>query len=69
MLPRGTLREPLSHLDRADVFLLTKTDQATGWSREYLRNVLNKYNPEALVAESIHNVCNTNWKLTGIQII
>lgn len=57
LLPRGTLREPLSHLDRADVFLLTKTDQATGWSREYLRNVLKRYNPDALVAESIHNPC------------
>lgn len=57
LLPRGTLREPLSHLDRADIFVLTKTDQATGWSREYLRNVLKKYNPAALVSESIHNPC------------
>ena len=57
LLPRGTLREPLSHLDRADVFLLTKTDQATGWSREYLRKVLKQYNPDAPVAESIHNPC------------
>ena len=26
LLPRGTLREPLSHIDRADVCLKTKVD-------------------------------------------
>ena len=57
LLPRGTLREPLEHLDRADVFLLTKTDQASGLARGHLQSVLQQHNPQALVAESIHNPC------------
>ncbi|WP_196591359.1 tetraacyldisaccharide 4'-kinase [Pectinatus frisingensis] len=55
ILPRGTLRESLSHLDRADVCLLTKVDQATPHSREYIRKTLSQNNDHALIVESIHN--------------
>lgn len=54
MLPRGTLREPVSHIDRARVCLFTKVDQATEQSRAYLRSIVSKYNKDALVVESIH---------------
>jgi tetraacyldisaccharide 4'-kinase len=54
LLPRGTLREPLSHLDRADIFLLTKVDQSLNFSRKYVRSALGKNNPSAPVFESIH---------------
>jgi tetraacyldisaccharide 4'-kinase len=54
LLPRGILREPLSHLDRADVFLLTKVDQSPDFSHKYVREILRKYNPAAPVFESIH---------------
>jgi tetraacyldisaccharide 4'-kinase len=54
LLPRGTLREPLSHLDRADVFLLTKVDQSPDFSKKYVRGKLSKNNPDAPVFESIH---------------
>lgn len=54
MLPRGTLREPKSNIARADVCLLTKVDQATEESRQYINEVIAKENPQALVAESVH---------------
>ena len=54
MLPRGTLREPLAHLDRADVCLLTKVDQAVSGSCEEIYNTLDKYNDHALIVESTH---------------
>ena len=55
VLPRGTLRESLSHLNRADVCLLTKVDQAAPHSCEYIRDILAKNNDHALVVESVHN--------------
>ncbi len=55
VLPRGTLREELSHVDRADVCLLTKVDQAAPNSCAYIHSVLKKYNPQAQIVESIHN--------------
>jgi tetraacyldisaccharide 4'-kinase len=54
MLPRGTLREPLQNLARAQVFLLTKVDQSTDDARDVIHNTLEKYNNKALVVESIH---------------
>ncbi len=54
LLPRGTLREPLHNLNRANAFLLTKVDQSTGNARETIRETLAKYNSQALVVESTH---------------
>lgn len=54
MLPRGTLREPISHIDRARVCLMTKVDQSSEKSRGYIRSMVSKYNKEALIVESIH---------------
>ncbi len=54
ILPRGTLREPISHVRRADVCLLTKVDQAAAGSRDYIRETVRKYNDHALIIESIH---------------
>ncbi len=55
LLPRGTLREPLDNLDRAQAFLLTKVDQSTNDARDVIRDILRRYNTKALVVESIHN--------------
>jgi tetraacyldisaccharide 4'-kinase len=55
LLPRGTLREPLTNLNRAHAFLLTKVDQSTDNTRETLRSTLNRHNQNALVVESIHS--------------
>lgn len=54
ILPRGTLREPISHISRADVCLMTKVDQAAEGSREHIRETVHKYNENALIVESIH---------------
>jgi tetraacyldisaccharide 4'-kinase len=55
LLPRGTLREPLANLNRADSFLLTKVDQSTGDARDVIRDTLARYNDKALVVESVHS--------------
>jgi len=54
LLPRGTLREPVSNLSRAQVFLLTKVDQSTDDARDLIHGTLARYNNTALVVESIH---------------
>jgi len=52
MIPRGILREPLSSLERADVFVMTKTNQVAEISRT--KAMLFKYNPYALTLESTY---------------
>lgn len=54
LLPAGMLREPLSSLKRADVFVLTKTDQASG--KEELMQTIGEYNPRAPVVESVYQI-------------
>jgi tetraacyldisaccharide 4'-kinase len=53
MIPRGILRQPLSSLKRADIFVLTKTNLAKNLDKVKL--VIKKYNSKALVVESIHS--------------
>ena len=54
ILPRGTLREPLSHINRANVCLMTKVDQATEGSIGHIRNTVQRCNKDALIFESVH---------------
>lgn len=54
LLPRGTLRESMSHISRADVCLITKVDQAEAGAGEYIRETVHKYNSDAKIVESIH---------------
>lgn len=54
ILPRGTLREPISHISRADICLMTKVDQAAAGYCDYIRETVHRYNPEARIVESIH---------------
>ncbi|MGZ8939040.1 MAG: tetraacyldisaccharide 4'-kinase [Limisphaerales bacterium] len=51
MLPRGTLREPPSHLARARWIFITKSDGKT----EELRKRIALHNPDAPVIECIHH--------------
>jgi tetraacyldisaccharide 4'-kinase len=50
LLPAGILREPLSALKRAHVFVLTKTENLSGI--QDLSSKLEKINPKALIVES-----------------
>jgi tetraacyldisaccharide 4'-kinase len=51
LLPRGTLREPASHLARAHTIFITKSDGNTAG----LRARIAKHNPEAGVIECVHH--------------
>jgi tetraacyldisaccharide 4'-kinase len=51
LLPRGTLREPPSHLARASVIFITKSDGKT----EELRRRIVSLNPNAGIIECIHH--------------
>ena len=50
MLPRGTLREPPSHLARANTIFITKSDGNTA----ALRERINKLNSTAAIIECVH---------------
>jgi tetraacyldisaccharide 4'-kinase len=51
LLPRGTLREPHSHLARASTIFITKSDGNT----EHLRKRIAQHNPTAPIIECIHH--------------
>jgi len=51
LLPRGTLREPPSHLSRATTIFITKSDGKT----EELRRRIAELNPKAGVIECVHH--------------
>jgi tetraacyldisaccharide 4'-kinase len=51
LLPRGTLREPPSHLSRAHTIFITKSDGKTAELRERIA----KLNPGAAVIECVHH--------------
>jgi len=51
LLPRGTLREPPSHLRRASTIFITKSNGST----ELLRKRIQQYNPNAGIIECVHH--------------
>ena len=61
LLPRGTLREPPSHLARAKFIFITKSDGNTGELRRRIAQV----NPEAGIIECIHHPLYLEDVLTG----
>lgn len=52
LLPRGILREPLSSLKRADIFILTKTNLNPDIAD--IKDILAQINPRAQVFEATH---------------
>jgi tetraacyldisaccharide 4'-kinase len=63
LLPRGTLREPPSHLSRANTIFITKSDGHT----EELRQRISQYNPTAGIIECIHHPLYFEDVFTGQQ--
>jgi tetraacyldisaccharide 4'-kinase len=53
LLPRGILREPLSALARADIFVLTKTDLGSSYVAS-IRRRLDQIKPGCTIVETIH---------------
>ena len=64
LLPRGTLREPPSHLSRANTIFITKSDGNT----EELRRRIALLNPSAGIIECIHHPLYLEDVFTGQQI-
>jgi len=54
MLPRGILREPLSSLKRADIFIITKADFG-GANLDRIESLIKPIKPNAVVAQSTHS--------------
>src|SRR6266446_672732 len=63
LLPRGTLREPPSHLARANTIFITKSDGDTA----DLRARIGKHNPTAGIIECIHHPLYFEDVFTGEQ--
>ena len=64
LLPRGTLREPPSHLSRAHIVFITKSDGNT----EELRAKIAKYNPKASIIECVHSPLYFEDVFTGDRV-
>ncbi|MFM7103207.1 MAG: tetraacyldisaccharide 4'-kinase [Verrucomicrobiota bacterium] len=70
LLPRGTLREPPSHLTRADVVFLTKVDRGTPEKSiqvNELRARVARLNPRAELVECVHHPLYFEELFTGQQ--
>ncbi len=55
LIPRGSLREPLQNLERADLFIISHCDQGNEQTIRSIYTKLDQINHSALVCESIHN--------------
>ena len=64
LLPRGTLREPETHLSRASTIFITKSDGNTG----RLRARIARQNPTAGIIECIHHPLYLEDLFTGEQV-
>lgn len=54
LIPRGPLREPISHLSRADIFLLTRANLVSREDLDRIIGDLGRLNPESIILESVH---------------
>jgi tetraacyldisaccharide 4'-kinase len=54
VFPRGTLREPVDGLRRADVVAISRADLLDEPARAELRQTISKHAPQAVVAEMVH---------------
>src|SRR5207253_11474593 len=64
LLPRGTLREPPSHLARASTIFITKSDGNTA----DLRRRISQLNPSAGIIECIHHPLYLEDVFTGQRV-
>jgi tetraacyldisaccharide 4'-kinase len=64
LIPRGSLREPPSHLARASTIFITKSDGKT----DELRQRISQYNPGAGIIECIHDPQYLEDVFTGQRI-
>lgn len=61
LFPAGRLREPLSSIKRAGIFILSRVNQSS--NKDKIKALLQKLNPQAPIAESILEVTSVlSWK-------
>jgi tetraacyldisaccharide 4'-kinase len=67
LLPRGLLREPIKSLRRADLVIVTRSNQVASQDLAKLRTKIQQINPKAGWVESIHSpVC---WRnASGVRL-
>lgn len=56
VLPAGFLREPIHSLKRADIVIITRTNQVSKTKIERIKNIILEYNPIIPVLEAIHSI-------------
>ena len=54
LIPRGSLREPLNNLERADLFIISHSNQINEEGLKSIYTRLNRVNSDTPVCESIH---------------
>jgi len=54
LLPRGLLREPVGALSRADVIVLTRSDQATPEAKQQIRDRISRVDASLPFVEAVH---------------
>jgi tetraacyldisaccharide 4'-kinase len=72
VFPRGTLREPLAGLERADVIVLSRADMVTPEQRDVIKFRGRRYAPSAVWCEVEHRVAtllNSNGHEVGIEML
>ncbi len=68
IIPAGSMRESLSSLKRADIYLITKVDLADNENLNNLETKLKKISPESVIVRSIHKAQHF-YKLSSDQLV
>ena len=63
LIPAGTLREPVEHLSRADLFILTKSDIGAK-NVHWITQKIHEFKPNAVIFEAVHKPVHF-WDVTG----
>ncbi len=73
LIPRGTLREPLENLGRADIFVLTKANIGHK-NLHWIRQKINSIKPNAIIFEAMHKpvrffepLKNRSWNTSEVR--
>lgn len=69
LLPRGYLREPISSLRRADVVMITRTDQVNGEAIEQIQSQLKRFAPSAPVIQTLHRPTSIGFQHSDTQTV
>lgn len=72
VFPRGTLREPIAGLARADVIVLSRADMAAREDRDKIKERVRQYAPQAVWSEVEHRVAmllNSNGHQVSLDLL